>query len=89
MHWGMIGAETVLVIAIIHSDLDGHGSINQTNDGGRNADKVGVSSVRGTCKTIGQRSVIGHHGNTTKEMYGPECLEVIFGRWSDFTRQRL
>lgn len=45
VHGGMVSTETVLVVSVVHSDLDGYRSINQTNDRGGNTDKVGVSAV--------------------------------------------
>ena len=47
----MICSESVLVIAIVDSDLDRNTGIDQTNHRGWNADVVGVSSICRTCKT--------------------------------------
>lgn len=47
----MIGSKTVLQLAVVDGNLDGDSSINETNDCGRDADEVGVSAVRGACKT--------------------------------------
>lgn len=41
----VISAETVLQLAVIDGNLDGNGSVNETDDGGRNADEVGVAAV--------------------------------------------
>jgi len=48
VHWGVVSTETVLVIAVVDSDLDGDGSVNETNDGGWNTDVVGVAAVGST-----------------------------------------
>jgi hypothetical protein len=64
----MVGTETVLVVAVVDADLDGDGSIDQADDGGRNADEVGVAAVGGTGKSGNwlarfltcQRAPVGH-----------------------------
>jgi hypothetical protein len=42
----MVGAKTVLVVAIVDRDFDGNRGVNQANNGGRNPDEVRVSAVR-------------------------------------------
>ena len=48
VHWGVVGTETILVVAVVDGDLDGDGSVNETNDGGWNTDVVGVAAVGST-----------------------------------------
>jgi hypothetical protein len=64
----VVGTETVLVVAVVDTDLDRDGSVNQTNDGGGNADEVGVAAV-GSARKSGnwlarfltcQRAPVGH-----------------------------
>jgi hypothetical protein len=47
---GMVGSETVLVVAVVDGNLDGDGGINEADDGGGDADEVGVAAVGRTCK---------------------------------------
>jgi hypothetical protein len=51
MDRSVVGAESVLVVAIIDSNLDRNRCVNQTDDRGRNSDKVGVPSVCRTSKS--------------------------------------
>jgi len=48
VHGGVVGSETVLVVAVVDGDLDRDGGVNQTDDGGRDTDEVGVAAVGGT-----------------------------------------
>lgn len=78
----MVSTESVFVVAIIDSDFDRDRCINQSNNRSRNSDKIGVPAVRGTCKTDGQKSVnVLNQWEIQPKVYGPECLEVIFGKW--------
>ena len=52
VHGSMICSKTVLVVAVVHGDLDAHGSIDQSDDSSRDADEVCVPSVRSACKSI-------------------------------------
>lgn len=52
VHGSVVGTQTVLVVAVVDGDLDGDGSVNETNDGGRNTNVVGVSAVGGTSETV-------------------------------------
>jgi 16S rRNA C1402 (ribose-2'-O) methylase RsmI len=51
VHGGVVRSETVLVVAVVDSDLDADTSINQANDGSWDTDEVGVPSVRGASKS--------------------------------------
>lgn len=44
----MVSTETVLVVAVVDGNLDGNGSINQTNHSSGDSDEVGVAAVRRT-----------------------------------------
>lgn len=48
VHRGMVGTESVLVVAIVDSNLDRNGRIDETNDCRGNADIIGVSAIGGT-----------------------------------------
>jgi hypothetical protein len=41
----VIGAETVLVVAVVDGDFDGYGGVDQADDGGGDADVVCVAAV--------------------------------------------
>lgn len=58
----MVGTEAVLVVAVVDGDLDGDGSINETDDGSGNADVVGVAAVRSTSEAVdgGVSQLVGH-----------------------------
>ena len=45
LHWCVVGTKTILVVAIVDGNLDRHRGVNQTDDGGRDADVVAVSAV--------------------------------------------
>ena len=45
VHWCMVGAQAVLVVAVVDGDLDGNGGVDQTNNRGGHTDEVGVSAV--------------------------------------------
>ena len=47
----MIGTKTILVIAVINSDLDRDRCIDQTDHSRGNADVVGVTSIRSASKS--------------------------------------
>lgn len=51
---GVVGTQAVLVVAIIDCDLDGDGSVNEADDGCRDADEVCVTTVGGTGKSSGK-----------------------------------
>ena len=53
----MIGAKTILVVAVVDRDLDGYGRINQTNNGCWDTDEVRVSAVSSTRETVQQELV--------------------------------
>lgn len=50
----VVSAQTVLVVSVVDDNLDGHGGINQTDNGGWNANEVGVSAVGGIRKSVNQ-----------------------------------
>lgn len=50
---GVVSTETVLVVAVVDGNLDGHRSIDQTNHRSGDTDEVGVAAVRCTCKSVG------------------------------------
>jgi len=64
----VVGTETVLVVAVVDTDLDRDGCVNQADNGGGNADEVGVAAVCGTSKSgrwlarflTCQRAPVGH-----------------------------
>jgi hypothetical protein len=51
VHWGVVGSQSVLVVAVVDSDLNTDAGIDQTNDGGGDPDVVGGSSVGRTSKS--------------------------------------
>lgn len=55
MHRGVVGTQSVLVVAIVDGNLDTDTGVDQANDCRRDTDEVGVSPVSGTCKS-GTRS---------------------------------
>lgn len=48
--WCVVCAQTVLVVAVVDSDLDGYGSIDQANDCCGNADEWRVAAVGSACE---------------------------------------
>lgn len=52
VHGSVVGTKTVLVVVVVDANLDGDGSINQTNDSGGHTDEVGVSAVSRTSETV-------------------------------------
>ena len=48
----VVGAQAVLVAAVVDGDLDGDGGVDEADDGGGDADVVGVAAVGGTGKAI-------------------------------------
>lgn len=56
VHRCMVRSEAIFVSAIVDRHLDRDGSINEANDGRRNADIVGVATVSSTGKSGGQAS---------------------------------
>ena len=61
----VVSTETVLVVAVVDGDLDGHRGVNETNNGGRDTDEVGVPSVRSTSETIERSVRLYEYGNNT------------------------
>lgn len=59
MNRGMVGAQSVLVVAIIDGDLDADTSINETNDCGWDTNEIGVPTVGGTCEAVKQGQLRG------------------------------
>lgn len=57
LHGSVVGTQTVLVLAVVDGDLDGDGGIDETDDGGRDTDEVGVAAVGGTSETKENRLV--------------------------------
>ena len=51
VHRGVVRSETVLVVAVVDSDLDTDAGIDQANDGSWDTDEVGVPSVGGASKS--------------------------------------
>lgn len=49
---GVVGAQTVLVVAVVDSDLDGDGCVDQADDRGGDSDEVCVAAVRSTCESV-------------------------------------
>ncbi len=54
MYWGMIGTQTVLIVPIVYSDLDGHRRIYQANDGGGYPNEIGIASIDCACEAVVQ-----------------------------------
>lgn len=52
VHGSVVGTKTVLVVVVVDANLDGDGSINQTNDSGGHTDEVGVSAVSRTSESV-------------------------------------
>ena len=48
----VVGAQTVLVVAIVDGDLNGDGCIDQADDRGGDTDEVCVAAVRSTCESV-------------------------------------
>jgi hypothetical protein len=46
----VVGAEAVLVVAVVDSDFDGDGGVDEADDGGGDADEVCVAAVGGAGK---------------------------------------
>lgn len=57
MRGGVVGSQTILIIAVVDGDLDGDGSVDEADDGGGDADVVGVAAVGGTCEAKEGRTV--------------------------------
>lgn len=51
VHRCVVGTETVLVVAIVDTNLDGNRGIDESDDSGRNTNKVCVPSVGSTSKS--------------------------------------
>lgn len=51
VHGSMVSSKTILVVAVVDSNLDTDTSIDQTNDRRGNANVVGVPAVRRTSKS--------------------------------------
>ena len=47
----MVSSQSVLVVAIVNSNLDADAGINEANDCCRNADVIGIPPVRRTSKS--------------------------------------
>lgn len=52
VHGCMVGTQSVLVVAVVDTDLDADTGVDQTNDGGGDTDVVGGSSVCSTSKPV-------------------------------------
>ena len=48
VHRRVICSKAIFVVAVIYSNLDGHRSINQPYNRGRNSDEVGVPAIGST-----------------------------------------
>lgn len=48
MHRCVVGSEAVFVVAIVDGNLDRDGCVDQTNDGGRHSNEIGVPAIRRT-----------------------------------------
>ena len=77
MHRCMVSTQAVLVVAIIDGYFDRDRGINETDDGGGNADEVGVSPVCRTCKPAEDVSMFNTACEQAKKRLGSECLEII------------
>jgi len=63
--WSVVSTKAVFVVAVVDGDLDGHRGVNETNNGGRDTDEVGVPSVRSTSETIERSVRLYEYGNNT------------------------
>ena len=48
----VVGTKTILIVAIVDSNLDRHRCVYQANDSRRHSDEVGVPAVRGTSEPL-------------------------------------
>lgn len=48
----MVGAQAVLVAAVVDGDFDGDGGVDEADDGGGDADIVGVAAVGGAGEAV-------------------------------------
>lgn len=56
----MVSSQAVLVVAVVNRNLDGNRRINQTDDGGWDANEVGVTSVSCASKSKSTLLVFNH-----------------------------
>ncbi len=54
----VVGAQTVLVVSVVDSDLDGDGGIDQADDRGGDPDEICVAAVRSTCESVRRGSAL-------------------------------
>lgn len=88
MHGSVVSSEAVLVVSIVDGNLDRHGCVNQTDDGGGHSNEVGVPAIRGTSepsKMIGQQA--SSSAETALRRLMGECLDIISGSSRVFTQQ--
>lgn len=78
----VVSSQAVLVVAIIDGDLDGDGGIDETNDGGGDADEVGVPTVGGAGKTTLTELVRLPYELKRLMAWVRVPVDVIFGRRS-------
>lgn len=52
VHGCMVGTESVLVVAVVHSYLDADAGVNQADDGCWDANVVRVATISGTGKSV-------------------------------------
>lgn len=65
----MVCTESVLHLAVVDCDLDGDGSIDETDDCGGNADEVGVSSIRCASKLGGYFGIAGETTSSARDSH--------------------
>lgn len=71
VHRCMVSTQPILIVAIIYSDLDRDRGVNQTDHGGRNANKVGVPAVGRASKSVVVRMLAHINGDLQhKETFG-------------------
>ncbi len=80
MHRSVIRAKTVLVVAIVDSDLDRHRGIDQADHRRRYTDEVSVPAVCGTRKSeLAGVSMELTPETDCKRDFWAECLDIISG----------
>lgn len=51
----MVGAKSVFVVSVVDGNLDRYGSVYQTNDSGRDTNKIGIPAIGRTSEPVIRR----------------------------------